>query len=105
MEAEMNHVRATAESAPRHETTISSILFAIAATFGINRGIERQRYDVIERIGDAVEIRQYGERIAAETTVDASKSNNPRGEAFRAIASYIFGVFVESSGRFLGLDA
>src|ERR1700722_14188240 len=70
---------------------ISSIGFAIAATFGINRGIEQPHYDVIERIGDAVEIRQYPKRIAAETTVEAGKSDNPRGEAFRTIAGYIFG--------------
>jgi effector-binding domain-containing protein len=70
---------------------ISSVAFAVAATFGINRGIEQPHYDLIERIGDAVEIRQYPRRIAAETTVEASKSDNPRGEAFRAIAGYIFG--------------
>jgi hypothetical protein len=44
---------------------ISSIVFGIAATFGINRGIEQARYDVIERIGDAIEIRQYPERTRA----------------------------------------
>jgi hypothetical protein len=70
---------------------ISSIVFAIAATFGINTGTEQPHYDVVERIGDAVEIRQYPKGIAAETTVEASKSDNPRGEAFRAIAGYIFG--------------
>jgi hypothetical protein len=70
---------------------ISSIAFAIAATFGFNMGIEQSRYDVIERIGNGIEIRQYPKRIAAETTVEANKSNNPRSEAFRAIAGYIFG--------------
>jgi SOUL heme-binding protein len=69
----------------------SSIAFAIAATFGFNIGIEQPRYDVIERIGSAIEIRQYPKRIAAETTAEANKSNNPRSEAFRAIAGYIFG--------------
>jgi hypothetical protein len=70
---------------------ISSMAFAVAATFGVNRGIEQPHYDVIDRIGDEVEIRQYPKRIAAETTVEASKSDNPRGEAFRVIAGYIFG--------------
>jgi hypothetical protein len=69
---------------------ISSVGFAIAATFGFNLGIEQPHYDVIERVGDAVEIRQYPKRIAAETTVATSKSDNPRGDAFRAIAGYIF---------------
>jgi hypothetical protein len=70
---------------------ISSVAFAVAAIFGVNRGIEQPHYDVIERIGDAVEIRQYPKRIVAETTVVASKSDNPRREAFQAIAGYIFG--------------
>jgi hypothetical protein len=70
---------------------ISSIAFAIAATFGVNRRIEQPHYDVIARIGDEVEIRQYPKLIAAETTVEASKSDNPRGEAFRVIAGYILG--------------
>jgi hypothetical protein len=30
---------------------ISSIVFAVAATFGVNRGIEQPHYHVIERIG------------------------------------------------------
>ena len=52
---------------------------------------EQQRYAVIEKIGKNIEIRQYPTRIVAETTVDASKSDNPRGDAFRIIAAYIFG--------------
>ena len=52
---------------------------------------EQQRYDVIEKIGKNIEIRQYPTRIVAETTVDASKSDNPRGDAFRIVAAYIFG--------------
>jgi len=52
---------------------------------------EQQRYDVIERIGKNIEIRQYPTRIVAETTVDAAKSNNPRGDGFRIVAAYIFG--------------
>ena len=52
---------------------------------------EQQRYDVIEKIGKNIEIRQYPTQIVAETTVNASKSDNPRGDAFRIIAAYIFG--------------
>jgi hypothetical protein len=70
---------------------VSSIVFAIVATFGINMGVEQPHYELIERIDGAVEIRQYPKRIAAETTVKASKSDDPRGEAFRALAGYIFG--------------
>jgi len=52
---------------------------------------EQQRYELIERINNTIEIRQYPKRIVAETTVDADKSDNPRGEAFRIVAAYIFG--------------
>lgn len=52
---------------------------------------EQRRYDVIERIGKNIEIRQYPTRIVAQTTVDANKSDNPRGDAFRIVAAYIFG--------------
>jgi len=52
---------------------------------------EQQRYDVIEKIGKNIEIRQYPTRIVAETTVDANSSTNPRGDAFRIVAAYIFG--------------
>jgi hypothetical protein len=70
---------------------ISSVWFAIAATFGINTGTEQPRYDAVEQVRDDIEIRRYPPRIVAETTVDVSKSDNPRGDAFRIVAGYIFG--------------
>lgn len=66
-------------------------MFAVASTFGINMGTEQPRYEVVERIGNSIEVRQYPTRIAAETTVNSSESDNPRGEAFRIVAGYIFG--------------
>ena len=68
-----------------------SIIAAVVSIFGVNMGTEQPRYDVLERIGDNIEIRQYGPRVAAETIVDANKSDNARGDAFRLIAGYIFG--------------
>jgi hypothetical protein len=70
---------------------LSSIAFFITSVFGVSMSTEQQRYAVIEKIGKNIEIRQYPTRIVAETTVDASKSDNPRGDAFRIIAAYIFG--------------
>jgi hypothetical protein len=70
---------------------LSSIVGTVISVFGVNIGTEQPRYDVLERIGDNVEIRQYGPRVAAETIVDTSKSDNARGDAFRLIAGYIFG--------------
>jgi effector-binding domain-containing protein len=70
---------------------VTSILSAVVSTFGVNMGTEQPHYDVLDRIGDNIEIRQYGPRVAAETIVDTSKSDNARGDAFRLIAGYIFG--------------
>jgi len=75
---------------------LSSIAFFVSSAFGINMSTEQQRYEVIERIGKNIEgknieIRQYPTRNVAETTVDASISDNPRGDAFRIVAAYIFG--------------
>ena len=70
---------------------LSSVAFFVTSAFGINMSTEQQRYELIERINNTIEIRQYLKRIVAETTVDADKSDNPRGEAFRIIAAYIFG--------------
>ncbi|PKU23671.1 SOUL family heme-binding protein [Telmatospirillum siberiense] len=69
----------------------SALGFAVIAIFGINVGTDEPAYEVVERIGDGIEIRCYPPRNAAETTVDASKSDNPSGEAFRILAGYIFG--------------
>ena len=72
-------------------TFITSAVFFVLSTFGINTGTEQPKYEVIEMIGNSVEIRRYAPRIAAETTIDVTKSGNPRGEAFRIVAAYIFG--------------
>jgi effector-binding domain-containing protein len=70
---------------------IASIAAAVVSIFGVNLGTEQPRYDVLERIGENIEIRQYGPKVAAETSIDGSKSDNARGDAFRLIAGYIFG--------------
>ena len=56
---------------------------------GIRSGTEEPQFTVERRIGD-VEIRQYGPRIAAETTIDADEEAS-RNEGFRRLAGYIFG--------------
>ena len=72
-------------------TFATSAVFFMLSTFGINTGTEQPKYEVIERIGKSVEIRQYAPRIAAEVAIDVSRSHDPRGEAFRIVAAYIFG--------------
>lgn len=56
---------------------------------GIRHGTEEPSFTVERRVGD-VEIRRYGSRIAAETTIDADEEP-ARNEGFRRLARYIFG--------------
>ncbi len=56
---------------------------------GIRHGTEEPTYTVEQTIGE-VEIRRYGPRIAAETTITADEEA-ARNEGFRRLAGYIFG--------------
>jgi hypothetical protein len=49
------------------------------------RTVEEPPYSVLAELGDGIEIRRYGPRIAAETT-----GRGPN-DAFRTLAGYIFG--------------
>ena len=60
---------------------------------GIRHGTEEPSFTVERRISSRdgeVEIRRYGSRIAAETTIDADEEA-ARNEGFRRLARYIFG--------------
>lgn len=57
--------------------------------FGIRVGTEEPHY-LRTRLTDTVELRQYGTRIAAETTV-AADEERARNVGFRRLANYIFG--------------
>src|SRR3954447_23327353 len=70
---------------------VTSVASAVISTFGVNIGTEQPPYSVLERIGDNIEIRHYGPRVAAETIIDPSRSDNARGDGFQLIAGYIFG--------------
>lgn len=58
---------------------------------GIRSGYEQPTYGVVERLTPSVEIRRYGPRLAAETTVEAPEAEAGRNAAFRLLAAYIFG--------------
>lgn len=57
--------------------------------FGIRAGTEEPHY-VSTRLTDRVDVRTYGPRIAAETTVAADEAR-ARNMGFRRLANYIFG--------------
>lgn len=56
---------------------------------GIRVGTEEPKY-TSKPLTDDVELREYGPRIAAETTV-AATDDDPRSVGFRRLAGYIFG--------------
>ncbi|MBI5015342.1 MAG: heme-binding protein [Deltaproteobacteria bacterium] len=58
---------------------------------GIRSGYEQPAYEVADRVEPGVEIRCYGPRLAAETTVEAADAEAGRSAAFRLLAAYIFG--------------
>jgi hypothetical protein len=61
----------------------------VGSIVGVRWGTEEPTYTVVERVGP-VEIRRYGPRIAAETTIDADE-DEARNIGFRRLAHYIFG--------------
>ena len=62
---------------------------SVLGLFGI-RTYEEPRYDVINRIGDRVEIRRSGPRLAAEVNLEVAGEAG-RGEAFKLLFAYIAG--------------
>ncbi|MEQ9112212.1 MAG: heme-binding protein [Rhodospirillaceae bacterium] len=68
-----------------------SALLAGCSVVGVRSGTEQPRYDVVERLSEEVEVRQYGERLAAEVTVARGGRSSNENSAFGALAGYIFG--------------
>jgi hypothetical protein len=68
---------------------LSSVALTACSVVGIRSGTEEPRYTVLQRQG-ALEIREYGPRLAAETTVDGSELST-RSAGFQRLAGYIFG--------------
>ena len=62
---------------------------SVLGVFGV-RLYEEPRYDVIDRIGDLVEIRRYPPRLAAEVEL-TSAGDAGRSEAFQLLFGYIAG--------------
>lgn len=66
------------------------LLVSGCSAFGIRSGTEQPSYEVVETLGDNVEIRQYGPRLAAEVVV-AGEEGQARSAGFRKLAAFIFG--------------
>jgi hypothetical protein len=67
----------------------SGMALVSCSAFGIREGTEEPRYTVLG-VPNGLEIRGYGPRIAAETTI-AADEESARNDGFRRLAGYIFG--------------
>jgi hypothetical protein len=67
----------------------AALMTSACSTVGIRSGTEEPAFAATGQVGD-IEIRTYGERIAAQTVV-AGDSEAARREGFRRLAGYIFG--------------
>jgi hypothetical protein len=68
---------------------VGQVIDAAGSVVGYRRGTEEPDHSV-EKLTRDVEIRRYGARIAAETTVTADEES-ARNAGFRRLARYIFG--------------
>jgi hypothetical protein len=70
--------------------TISAAVLAGCSSLGIRSGNEQPAYEVVERIGELVEIRRYDRRLAVEAVMKPGESNDRRA-AFKLLFDYISG--------------
>ena len=68
---------------------VTQVASAGGSIVGIRSGTAEPQFSVARRVGE-VEIREYGPRIAAETSVEADEEP-ARNQGFRRLARYIFG--------------
>ena len=81
----------------RKIAALTSLLVLGGCTvFGIRSGTPQPDYTVTGRVG-AVQLRAYGPRLAAETTVKGGEIDS-RSIGFRRLASYIFGANTKPGG-------
>ncbi|OBJ52388.1 heme-binding protein [Mycobacterium sp. 1423905.2] len=69
--------------------TLGQVAGATASIFGIRSGTQEPPHSS-QWLHGGIEIRQYGARIVAQTTVDADEEK-ARNIGFRRLANYIFG--------------
>lgn len=67
----------------------AALMTTACSTVGVRSGTEEPAYQSIATVGE-IDIRLYGERIAAQTEVTGN-SDTARNQGFRRLAGYIFG--------------
>lgn len=71
--------------------TVAAGLLAGCSVFGVRSGYEQPPYEVVEEIGDAIEVRRYGARVAAESRVETADRDEGMDDAFMLLFDYITG--------------
>jgi SOUL heme-binding protein len=67
----------------------AALMSAACSTVGVRTGTEEPSYQVVSRVDD-LEVRRYGDRIAAQTVVSGD-DGAARNRGFQRLAGYIFG--------------
>ena len=67
----------------------AALMTTACSTVGVRSGTEEPAFQSVATVG-AIDIRRYGERIAAQTEVTGD-SDAARNQGFRRLAGYIFG--------------
>ncbi|NTY61921.1 SOUL family heme-binding protein [Mycolicibacterium sphagni] len=80
---------------------VGQVAQGVGNIFGIRHGIEEPAFTVQGEVG-RVQVRRYGPRVAAETTIGADEES-ARNQGFRLLAGYIFGA--NSSGDKIAMTA
>ncbi|MBT0566096.1 heme-binding protein [Williamsia sp. CHRR-6] len=69
---------------------VEQVADAVLGIMGV-RALTEEPAHTKRRLTDSVEIRRYGPRVAAETTVQGTDEQQARSDGFRVLARYIFG--------------
>jgi len=84
-------------------TVAASAALAGCSVFGVRSGTEQVDYEVVERLGEDLEVRRYPARVAAEARVPVERVDDGQGRAFRLLFYYIKGA--NDGGREIAMTA
>jgi hypothetical protein len=72
-------------------SVVASAALAGCSVFGDRSNLEMPDYEVVDSLGDALEVRRYSPRIAAQATVTADSVDSGQSKAFGLLFDYIKG--------------
>ncbi|MCX2712543.1 SOUL family heme-binding protein [Mycolicibacterium sp. J2] len=87
---------------PGVQTIAKQVVETVGSVAGIRIGLEEPKFNAVE-LARGVQIRHYGERIAAQTKVSGESEDQARSTGFRRVAAYIFGG--NDGGRSIAMTA